>query len=505
MLSLLLLLTAAACHEEVAPSQTGTPAPSPAVSLAPIASASPVSAIVQDDAPLTARIENRDDGFAVKLEDASFASVLQTVVSADRNMPVVHLVRRLTALDDVRQRYRLDLVAIDPDDRSVRVYPLVDLALADTYAADSLAFIRGFADPAHLVLTKLRQSADSSALLSDIALFDIRSGKTETLIEAAVPIATNDFVAVARLSASRDKLVLNSFTGGKLWIADLQARTIRSPERLFRNHWPLANLYLSPDGERFWYPVMDVGLKLYDTEGRELATIAADGGLREYPPLKWSPSGNYALEEYTLTDSGEHVFYGEEGVAFIAAQAMRIYDRDGGVVWRYEQASADEFFEWSGWLPGSDSGVLRSYGLQQRQDQPPQRTNVSYRLTDIASGSMTTLARASSLEQLDQPQAFATEEGDILFVDAANARIVSLHNTLGSSPYAELLTAPDDATIVWAVPDWEQQTTSVYRYDRSTRTTTVTKWSPAGNRLQLVDDAYTVDSELVYHLLHKLP
>ncbi|MBO9605577.1 MAG: hypothetical protein J7639_06485 [Paenibacillaceae bacterium] len=148
-------------------------------------------------------------------------------------------------------------------------------------------------------------------------------------------------------------------------------------------------------------------------------------------------------------------------------------------------------------------GILRSYGLQQRQDQPPLRTNDAYRLTDVATGNMTELARASSLEQLDQPQAFATEEGDILFVDTANARIVSLHDTLGSSPYAELLSAPGDAAIVWAVPDWERQTTSVYRYDRSARTTAVTKWGPAGIRLHLAGDTYAVDSELNYHLLNK--
>ncbi|MBO9605578.1 MAG: hypothetical protein J7639_06490 [Paenibacillaceae bacterium] len=304
----------------------------PAVSLAPAASPSSVSAAEPEDGPLTARIENRDDGFALKLEGASSAFVLQTVVSTDRKMPVVHLVRRMTALDEVRQRYRLDIVTVAPDNRSVQVYPLVDLALADTYAADSLAYIRGFADPAHLVLTKLRQSADSSALQSDITLFDIPSGTTRTLIEAAISIPTNDFVAVARLSASRDKLVVSSFSGGKLWIADLRAGTIRSPEQLFRSHWPLANLYLSPDGERFWYPALETGLQLYNTEGRQLATIAADGGLREYPPLKWSPSGKYALEEYTLDDNGEHVFYGEEGVTFIAAQVMRVYERDGGVL-----------------------------------------------------------------------------------------------------------------------------------------------------------------------------
>lgn len=421
----------------------------------------------------------------------------------------MHLVRRMTALDEVRQRYRLDIVTVDPNNRSVRVYPLVDCALADTYAADSLSMIRGFADPAHLVLTKLRQPADSNAIQSDIALFDIRTGAAETLIEAAIPDLTNDFLAVARLNASRDKLLLNSFSGGKLWVADLQARTIRSPERLFRNHWPLADMDLSPDGERFWYPEVDVGWQLYDTEGRKLATIAADGGLREYPPLKWSPDGRYALEEYTFGDGDDRAFYREEGILFIAAQAMRVYDRDGGVVWRHEPASADEGFEWSGWLPGSGKGVMRSYGLQRRKEQPPLRTNVVYRLTDVGSGRMTPLARASGWERLDRPQAIATEEGDILFVDADNARIASLHETIGSSPYAELLSGPGDAAIAWAISDWERQTTAVYRYDPSARTTAVTKWSPAGSRLQLAGDwagdVYAVDAELNYRLLRKAP
>lgn len=372
---------------------------------------------------LTVTLEERADGFTYQLakEEGTAVHVVQSLVSSDRSMPVFHLVRRTTDMPESR-RYRLDVLTVDPHDKSFKVYPFADVSVKDTYSVDSLARAYGYSDPEHLVMIRPAEGSGKRNIRYDVVTFGLRTGEVTKVIDGIPPDLSPDFLAAGWVNGSGSKLYLNSFSGGKLWIADLTARSVRTLDGSFKHSWPLVRLFRSPDGERYWYG--NDGFQLYDGEGVKLASLPMEQGLHAYPPFLWSSDSRNSVFQYTFDDNQENVLGGEDGIYAIASQGIRIYDRKGAVIW---QTDADAFkngtyAEWSGWLAEGSQGILRTYELERAEGQPPRKVRSSYSLLNVATGQMKALAETDRLEDMERPEMVYGRDGQVMFVDVRNTR-----------------------------------------------------------------------------------
>jgi len=195
--------------------------------------------------------------------------------------------------------------------------------------------------------------------LKHIIAMNIRTGQKERLIEGVPPDVSPDFFGLKWLGENTKTLYINSYSGGKIWAADLKKRTVSTWDGPFKNRWPHILLQASPDGERFWYE--NEGYRLYDQNGTLLASLLPGKGLHLYPVFRWSPDSQYSVDESTFDDNPENILGGED-VMIIAPQRIHVFDRSGSAVWEADASrEPKQRMEWAGWLSESGHGLLHRY------------------------------------------------------------------------------------------------------------------------------------------------
>lgn len=444
------------------------------------------------------QLVDQPDGFKLKLteENHDNPSAVQTVISPDPAMPVIHLIRRMAESQESK-RYRMDILSVYPKQKAFKTVPFADVTVTDSYSVDSLVRAYGFSDSKHLVM--VRPVEADGGMKYNIVSFNIQTGAITNLIEGALPDLAPDFLAADWMNRDGDKLFLNSFSGGKLWVADLKNRSVKVSDGSFRHQWPKLLLYRSPDGERFWYG--RDRFQLYGSDGSLIASLPADGNLYSNPAFQWSPDSRFAAFEYTFDNRPENIIGGEDFV-IIAPQGIRIYDREGQPVWHKEVKSQpnDARLEWSGWLGNGESGIIHSYELERKEGQPPRKIRPSYSLVDLSTGQTVELGLADRLEELKRPEAVSGKAGQILVVDAESNRYMIIGDDANDGVFAHLLSKGGGKQIVWAI--FTNNETVVTRYDPATRTTAVTRWNEAhGYRVQLFGEDMVLDEDLTYRYI----
>ncbi|MFS0838302.1 hypothetical protein [Paenibacillus sp. 1P03SA] len=471
---------------------------------------------------LNVSLEETKGGFRLKLaeEKNTTATVMQSLVSPDNGKTVLHLVRR-TSPDEGGTRYRLDLLAVQPAKKTFKVFPFADLKMGDTYSTDTLAMGYGFRDDSHVVMIQPAGKADGAGIGYRIVSLDVSSGRLRELAADVPPDLSPDFLASGWLNADGSKLYLNSYRGGKLWVADLARGGVKELDGTFSHTWPVSRLFKSPDGERFWYE--KDGYRLYDGKGVKLADLPADAGLHSNPAFKWSPDSRYAAYEYTFTNSEENVI-GGEAYKLIAPQGIKFFSRDGKPAWSTDarELKHGDRLELRGWIGGgesfgraasnasADSGersrgagslsaaVLRSYNVERAEDREPRKTDSVYHLVQPATGKLAKLSEAK-LADLHHPQIVRGESGALMLVDAGSALYTIIGDETNSQRTVKMLPSSDPKRLLWAETDYVKDTVTITAYDIATKKarSTETKDLSAGD-LQAAGDSYVIDSGLSY-------
>ncbi|MFE6797668.1 TolB family protein [Paenibacillus chitinolyticus] len=472
---------------------------------------------------LNVSLEEKKGGFRLKLaeEKNTTATVMQSLVSPDSGKIVLHLVRR-TSPAEGGSRYRLDLVAVQPAKKTFKVFPFADLQMGDTYSTDTLAMGYCFRDDSHVVMIQPVGKTGGAGIGYRIVSLDVGSGRLRELAANVPPDLSPDFLASGWLNSDGSKLYLNSYRGGKLWIADLAGGGVKALDGTFSHTWPVFRLFKSPDGERFWYE--KDGYRLYDGKGVKLADLPADTGLHSNPAFKWSPESRYAAYEYTFTNSDENVIGGEDHKV-IAPQGIKIFGRDGKPVWSTDASELKhgDRLELRGWIGGSgeslgsalsagstanaerssspSAAVLRSYTVERAADREPRKTDSVYHLVQPATGKLTKLSEAK-LAELHNPQPVLGESGALMLVDAGSALYTLVGDETNSGRTVKLLSASEPKRLLWAETDYAKGSVTITAYDIALKKvrTTETKDLPSGD-LQAAGEEYVIDSELVYQKL----
>ncbi|WP_217556672.1 PepSY domain-containing protein [Paenibacillus sp. GbtcB18] len=478
---------------------------------------------------LNVSLEEKKGGFRLKLaeEKNTTAAVMQSLVSPDSGKTVLHLVRR-TSPAEGGTRYRLDLVAVHPAKKTFKVFPFADLQMSDTYSTDTLAMGYGFRDDSHVVMIQPVGKAGGAGIGYRIVSLDVGSGRLRELAANVPPDLSPDFLASGWLNSDGSKLYLNSYRGGKLWIADLAGGGVKALDGTFSHTWPVFRLFKSPDGERFWYE--KDGYRLFDGKGVKLADLPADTGLHSNPAFKWSPDSRYAAYEYTFTNSDENVIGGED-IKVIAPQGIKIFGRDGKPVWSTDarELKHGDRLELRGWVGGSgeslgstlsagntgnaersigitsagssSAAVLRSYTLERAEDREPRKTNSVYHLVQPATGKLTKLSEAK-LAELHNPQPVLGESGALMLVDAGNALYTLVGDETNSGRTVKLLSASEPKRLLWAETDYAKGSVTITAYDIASKKVRTTETKDlSGGDLQAAGEEYVIDSELVYQKL----
>ncbi|WP_438447748.1 PepSY domain-containing protein [Gorillibacterium sp. sgz5001074] len=441
--------------------------------------------------------------FKVREEPGVEAYPVQTMVPQDPALPVIHLLRSITGTDADRH-YRLDALAVDPGTRESRVYPLADVRLLDSYSVDSFARFYGFLDAEHLLFLQPYQPAGSGSLVYRLLSLQLPTGKLDLVMDRVLPDLGSDFQGAGWLTADGGRLVLSSFRDGKLWVADLKERTVRT-QMGFAQSWPSIDLWPSPDGSTFWYAPKEEAPRLYGLDGGVLAALPEEMGYRAEPGVLWSPKGEYGLYEFTLDRSVDHVMYGED-ILRIAPQGIRMLDRAGKPVWeRKSAADSGMRVEWSGWLPGEDAGVIREYRLERDPGEPPVKAGSVYSLADARTGRTTPLIRKERILELKHPEpVIGKNDVQLLVVDrTAGTYWLNGENDGGTTLKLSLslLSSPGapGAPLMWSETDHRTNRTAVRMYDPSAGSVTELLQLPnTGTELKLVRGAWLLSSEMTY-------
>ncbi|MCY9591096.1 hypothetical protein PC41400_14005 [Paenibacillus chitinolyticus] len=471
---------------------------------------------------LNVTLEEKKGGFRLKLaeEKNTTATVMQSLVSPDSGKTVLHLVRR-TSPAEGGIRYRLDLVAMQPAKKTFKVFSFADLQMGDTYSTDTLAMGYGFGDDSHVVMIQPVGKAGGAGIGYRIVSLDVGSGRLRELAANVPPDLSPDFLASGWLNADGSKLYLNSYRGGKLWIADLAGGGVKALDGTFSHTWPVFRLFKSPDGERFWYE--KDGYRLYDGKGVKLADLPADTGLHSNPAFKWSPESRYAAYDYTFTKSDENVIGGEDRKV-IAPQGIKIFGRDGKPVWSTDarELKHGDRLELRGWIGGSgesigsalsagstanaerssspNAAILRSYTLERAEDREPRKTDSVYHLVQPATGKLTKLSEAK-LAELHNPQPVLGQSGALMLVDAGSALYTLVGDETNSARPVKLLPA-SESKLLWAETDYAKGSVTITAYDIASKKVRTTETKDlSGGDLQAAGEEYVIDSELVYQKL----
>ncbi|WP_276358154.1 hypothetical protein [Cohnella caldifontis] len=375
-------------------------------------------------------------GMSLRLPDEDSARIESTMASDDTDRPAVHVVSRFRSEDGGKDpAVRYDAVAVDPERGNAAVYPMYEIK--SPFEGARYAPVFGFVDETRFAYVVPR--ADTDGVVFDIDWMDAADGRTETLVPGFWRIGDSsgdgdDFFIGSFVSEDRQRAVLNSFKG-RLWLVDFAKRTAvpieGGPYPAYGDPGstpPRSLVYPSGDLHRFLYEESGSNrFVMRDCEGARLGELRLPASdTVESPGIQWGPGGRYAAVEYAHQAEG-YMRASDNGLD-VFAQGMAFIGRDGHTAGKWESSGSSPYrMDLFGWA--DERTVLASlYRPRTVEGAEPEKTEISYRLYDIASGKETELKEAAELGQLRgfrivpavRPSAQSWAQGDgapFLFLD----------------------------------------------------------------------------------------
>lgn len=415
------------------------------------------------DLPLAVSLTPSANGFEFFI-DEPYSPFLQLTLQMDGNDHITHVVRRM----DSRQEwtlYRQDLVVVYPGAGRADVFPMTNAYITDEYSVDSLGYACRYADSEHLLCPSATGDVPGEQSAFQIIRIHVRTGEKEVLFDQHPKSVEPDFYALSRIASNGNgqRFVASSFTGGELWVYDLQQQTAKKHEAKYTGTWPLATLFPSPDGNLIWYAEGEE-LRLFDLDGNHLTVFTRPEGYGQYPPILWSTDGEYATYPYTFERTDKAVIESEEGGMRIAPEGILVFDRSGQQIQDLKVAEeSNRHLEIMGWLPSNGLAILHVFELDRQSGQIPEKINSSYELVDVRTGVRTSLETVpiSELKRpipIKVPSPGYQAETELVILDPdlkqmwmSDRPVVLFHDL--ESPY-----------MYWIAPDYRASESIVYRY-----------------------------------------
>ncbi|MEB3103517.1 hypothetical protein [Ferviditalea candida] len=360
--------------------------------------------------PLKSSVKESSNGFQIEFVDAGDAYVMQSF-STPRKDAIVHVVRRTEANGEERW-YRKDLLLVRPESKEVRTFMLMHGRTDDSYTSDSVTNSYGFLDEENILYTAVHGMAGTDTSYN-IEKMNIYTGEKTVLFTRQPENPSPDFFTPGWLTNSKEKLVLPTFSQGKLHVFDLKQQSFLTAENRFPSSWPMYSIFRSPDGERFWH-----GGKLYDLQGRLLSELKETGNHRL--AIHWSPDNQFSAQHYAFEDGDEHRMSGGES-DILGPQGLVFIDRSGKISQRFE-TEGDIHVELVGWIPKKQTAIIQYYQIDKKKPINEQRINATYKAVNVVSGQTRTLTavfmeKLNNFERAETWSPYSSSFDYMFFVD----------------------------------------------------------------------------------------
>lgn len=332
--------------------------------------------------------------------DAQFNPILQQTLMSKDGERLVQIIRRI-GWDEGSEFYRQDVMVTHLETGELQVYPLTLAYITDVYTVDSLARHAQLLDDELVTVSAIGDQPGAESYFQIVKL-NIHTGERAVLFDQQPENVQPDFYGAQWITSDGERFVINSHSGGQLWVFDLLLNTSTLWDHTFTNHWPISSIEPSPDGKRFWYSDIEkLEFQLYDLDGNVLATAPFSDGYSSYPPVQWSPDAQYTFYPYTSSQHPDVIIEDQHNMLIIAPQVIELWDRDGGSLQLLRVAEdAHRHLEIVGWLP--DQALVMEYELE-RESGRIQKVNKRFILLELASGRQTALEIEQELERLKAP------------------------------------------------------------------------------------------------------
>ena len=419
------------------------------------------------DLPLAATLNQTDNGYTLNIGEA-YNPFIQLTLHRNSQDYVAHVIRR-TDEQENWTLYRQDLAVVYPDRGEVHIYPLTNAYITDMYSIDSLGYAGDYKDDLHLVFPLAIGDEPGQASTYQIVSMDVRTGEREVLFDRQPESVQPNFFSNSWVAYNGNgaRFAVNSNEGG-LSVYDLEKQTGGKLNGEFRNPWPIFALYPSPDGNLFWYGT-EATLHLFDLEGKGLASFSRTEGYDQYPPIKWSVDGEYAVYPYTFEQSEDTIIHDEGEWFEMAPQGIRVFDRYGKEIRDLRVAKGSKrHMEIAGWFPANGLAVLHEYELDRSEGAAPRKARSVYTMLDVQTGVKTALKQVP-IEQLKRPFAMKNPSfrypaaGELILVDPDTKQF-----WIGDRP-AQLFDYDEAEYKHWVATSDTAPETMIYRYSLDAR------------------------------------
>ncbi|MCR8633985.1 hypothetical protein [Paenibacillus radicis (ex Xue et al. 2023)] len=419
-------------------------------------------------------VSDTPKGFRIVLNDADNGYVMQTLSTPSQDA-VVHVVRRTEQFNG-ETHYRKDLLVVRPESKSVQNYMLMYGSTADSYITDSVTELFGFLDAEHIIYVAVHGTPETETFYN-VEQMNIYTGEKKVLFDKQPEQASPDFFMPGWLNYSKDKLILPTFSEGKLSVYDLDQGSFHVSDDRFPSTWPRYSILRSPDGERFWHKD-----KLYFLDGSLLSDPSLPGSIGLN--VSWSPDNRYLVRHYAFEDGAEHWMTGGES-DILAPQGLMIMDESGKIQHQIETPGGGIHLELAGWMPDLEIALIRYFEIDKKLQTEDQKTSVSYKTLNLLSGTLSELKNVNLEELTNQDQVYTwspyTEAYDPpFFVDLENGTYWR------SGENAYYLGYTVDKGHIWKTIDYNQSTTNFYSL------------SPKDGKKKEIFQAHTINSINLY-------
>ncbi|TVX98023.1 hypothetical protein [Cohnella terricola] len=347
----------------------------------------------------------RDYGFKLVYNERYFMYVDDTVQTGNTiSVPFGYM-------DTDPSRMIRTLERIDPELRkSVLSSRLTDVSVVNDYGVSSLLKVFGPLDGRRIVYSNVKEKP--TGLTYSIEALDPESGERAILAEG-VPSALGeqDFFARNWFSPSIGRIAFNKYFDGSFETVDLTSGQVKRFQGKYKHDWPFYMTIPSPDGTQFWYvDTSKQEFRLLDLDENLVAKVRYPVGLINYPAWIWSEDSRYTALYYTFDKDRKHVIDSEE-IDNIAPQGVRIYGRNGKEIANVKSnPKKDEYVEIAGWLPESDSVLLRYFHLDRETGRKENFTvkDYFYKIYDLKKKTYIPLNTVEDIAELRHPEMIAS-------------------------------------------------------------------------------------------------
>jgi len=350
---------------------------------------------------LNLKFQPREYGFRLVYNERYFMNDDDTIQTGD----TLYVPFSFNDSDSARMIRTLE--RIDPElQKSVQSTRLTDASVVNVYGVSSLLKVFGQMDGRRIVFSNVKE--DPAGLTYSIEALDTESGERATLAEG-VPgyLGEQDFFANNWFIPSTGRIAFNKYSDGNFETVDLTSGKVKRFNGIYKHAWPFFMTIPSPDGTLFWYQdLAKREFSLLDLDENLVAKVRYPEGMLNYPAWIWSVDSRYTALYYTFDNDRKHVKNSEE-IDNIAPQGIRIFGRNGKEIANLKSnPKQDEYVEIAGWMPESDSVLLRYFHLDR---EPGRKENFAvldsfYKIYDLKKKTYISLNTVQDITDLRHPE-----------------------------------------------------------------------------------------------------